>query len=61
MSTKWHIDSRLYSVIYNDGDICLLDPEETKKQVDLHNNMNDYMNDDYDEKNRETRDKIMGK
>ena len=36
----------LYSVIYNDGYVGLLDPEERKKQVDLHNEMNDY----YDEK-----------
>ena len=45
----------LYSVIYNDGDVGLLDPEETKKQVDLHNemkkqvNLHKEMNDDYDE------------
>ena len=45
----------LYSVIYNDGDVGLLDPEETKKQVDLHNKMkkqvdlHNEMNDDYDE------------
>ena len=30
----------VYSAIYNDEDVGLLDPKETKEQVELYNEMN---------------------
>ena len=40
--------STVYSAIYEDGDVGLLDPEETKEQVDLYNEMNDQENEKYE-------------
>ena len=34
-------NTTVYSAIYNDGDVGLLDPEETKEQVELYNELND--------------------
>ena len=33
--------STVYSAMYNDGDVGLLDPKETKEQVELYNELND--------------------
>ena len=32
--------STVYSTIYNDGDVGLLDPKETKEQVEMYNKLN---------------------
>ena len=44
-----------------DEDVGLLDPEETKKQVDLRNKMNDSLNEDYDDEIVKQEIKVMGK
>ena len=51
----------LYFVKYMDEDVGLLDPAETKKQVDLHNKMNDNLNEDYDDEIVKQEIKVMGK
>ena len=51
----------LYYVKYMDKDVGLLDPEETKKQVDLRNKINDSLNEDYDDEIVKQEIKVMGK
>ena len=46
-------------MIYKDGDVGLLDPEETKKQVDLYNELNDVGNEEYDEEIAKRENEIM--
>ena len=40
-------ECHLQIFIYNDGDVGVLDPKETKEQVELHNELNDKTNEEY--------------